>query len=532
MATVMGINIKFAANTAGISKGAERTSQQLRGIQKSADKTTSALRGLVAIEVGKSLASGFAAATRAIASATNMLSGYVDSVRQSSQELIFLAQQAGTNERMLQRMAAATATVGIDQEKLADILKDVNDRVGDFLQTGAGPMADFFEKIAPRIGLTVNAFKGLSGPEALQLYVSSLQKANLNQQEFTFYLEAIASDATRLIPLLKNNGKEMAALGKRAEELGIILSVDQVRAVNEMNRALTMVQKTFQGIIGQVVAVLAPAITDMANEFLRFVQGFQGIGGAGGVGLARAIVDVSLAGIQTFLDIIETVTKSLIFFGEAVFAIGDAIAWMVPGLRAPKAGGGGGGGGWGDNGAVEMQGFGDRLRQTLEETANAARTAFARVRASLDRPQRRGEMIAPRIPQRQMPGVVRGQGEDEFGLWARESRMLMKQKVELEKEQQRKYRDELLAEMARKNEQYNAQAARFEQDRLDKFSELNTKALEAQDIRAGGISQFIALATGREDPALTEAKKQVRELQNISRDIQNLGVLVELTGVA
>lgn len=532
MAAGPGLALKFTADTVGISRGMAKTEAMLGEITKSTKQATTAMRGLVAIEVGKVLANGFAAATRTISSAASSVASYVDSVRESAKELTFLAQQANTSERVLQRMAAATATVGIDQEKLSDILKDVNDRVGDFLQTGAGPMADFFEKIAPRVGLTVANFKNLSGPQALQLYVAALQKANLNQQEFTFYLEAIASDATRLIPLLVNNGRAMDELGKRAERLGIILATDQVRAVNEMNRALIMVSKTFEGIIGQVVATLAPAITDMANEFLRFVQGFQGVGGVGGAGLARAIIDVSLSGIETFLNITQVVGNALISFGEAVAGVAEFFASFLPSAK-PELGGGGGGGGWGEAGAVEAEKFGDKLRKTLDNTANAATAAFARVRASLERPQRGDFGIAPRIPQRAMPGVVRGGADDPFSQFLRESRELMKKRNDMQLEEERKYRDALLSEIQGKQQKLFESEVEFAQNRFDKMQEINTRALEVSDIRtSGGISQFLALATGREDPALTEAKRQVRELQAMRQEIQNLGVLVEMTGVA
>ena len=63
-------------------------------------------------------------------------------------------------------------------------------------------MADFFENIAPQVGVTADQFRKLNGADALQLYVSSLQKANVSQNDMTFYLEAIASDASYLLPLL------------------------------------------------------------------------------------------------------------------------------------------------------------------------------------------------------------------------------------------------------------------------------------------------------------------------------------------
>jgi hypothetical protein len=138
--------------------------------------------------------------------------------------------------------------VGIEQEKLADILKDVNDRVGDFLQTGGGPMADFFENIAPRVGVTADQFARLSGPEALQLYVSSLEKAGVSQQEMTFYLEAMASDTTRLIPLLQNGGAEMTRLGAQAQALGAILDADAIAAMRRSELALVSIGQVFTGV--------------------------------------------------------------------------------------------------------------------------------------------------------------------------------------------------------------------------------------------------------------------------------------------
>jgi hypothetical protein len=97
------------------------------------------MRGLVAIEVGKLLAGG-------LKSAANAIGGFVSSVRATAGEIGKLAQVSNASVNEFQRIAFAAQTVGIEQDKMADILKDVNDRVGDFIQTGGGPMADFFEK--------------------------------------------------------------------------------------------------------------------------------------------------------------------------------------------------------------------------------------------------------------------------------------------------------------------------------------------------------------------------------------------------
>ncbi|MGK6755224.1 hypothetical protein ACKUV4_015340 [Acinetobacter baumannii] len=67
-------------------------------------------------------------------------------------------------------------TAGISLESFADKMKDMQDRIGDFQQTGGGPLADFFTNIAPKVGVTIQQFQKLSGPEALQLFYNSLEK--------------------------------------------------------------------------------------------------------------------------------------------------------------------------------------------------------------------------------------------------------------------------------------------------------------------------------------------------------------------
>jgi len=209
-----------------------------------------------------------------------------------------------------QKWSAGAKTVGVEQEKLADILKDVNDRVGDFLTTGGGPMADFFEKVAPKIGLTADAFRDLSGPQALQLYVSSLEKAGLSQQEMTFYLEAMASDATLLIPLLRDGGTEMARLGENARSLGGVMSDKTVASLNSFKLALGDTGTAIQGIGYRISGELAPALTALAIGFNDSMR--EG-------GSLRIMIDGLIANIDGLIANIDVLTATM---GAAVVGFG------------------------------------------------------------------------------------------------------------------------------------------------------------------------------------------------------------------
>ena len=117
--------------------------------------------------------------------------GAAELARRSAEAVVQMermAQVSGTSVEVFQRWQFAARTLGMESDKIGDVFKDVQDKVGDFLQSGGGPMKDFFEQIAPLAGVTAEQFRELSGPDALQLYVSSLEKANLSQSEMTFYM--------------------------------------------------------------------------------------------------------------------------------------------------------------------------------------------------------------------------------------------------------------------------------------------------------------------------------------------------------
>lgn len=229
------------------------------------------------MEAANARLAGFArkagiAMAAAASAATAGLGIIVKNAADTAAQIRLFSQLANATPESFQRWSAGARTVGIEQEKLADILKDVNDRVGDFLQTGGGPMKDFFEQIAPRVGVTAEQFARLSGPDALQLYVSSLEKAGASQQEMTFYLEAMASDATRLLPLLRSGGAEMTRFGDQAKSVGAILDGDALGALRQTQVALGTLGLVFDGIRNQIAVAIAPSVTWLAETFVSLAS--------------------------------------------------------------------------------------------------------------------------------------------------------------------------------------------------------------------------------------------------------------------
>ena len=83
------------------------------------------------------------------------------------------------------------------------------------------------------------------------------------------------------------------------------------------------------------------------------------------------------------------------------------------------------------------------------------------------------------------------------------------------------------------NEQYAQRAAEIEAERLDALSQVSQQTVQATDVRTSeGASEFLRLATGREDPAIAEYRKQLSELQKIKTEIGKLGGVVDIVGAA
>jgi hypothetical protein len=243
----------------------------------------------------------------------------------AAREVEILSQRANASPVQLQRMAAAGRRVGLDMRDMSDILQDVNDRIGDFLQTGAGEMADFFEIIAPRVGVTADQFRNLSGPDALQLYVSTLERAGVNQQEMTFYMEAMSSESTRLLPLLRNNGAQMRALGEAAAASGAIISESMIASINDANNSLDVISASFSALQMRLAAEVSPALQSVADQFSSFL---------GSDAAQRAIERLSdafgaLADAATSEGFLEAVAGGLTNILTASTAAVEGIVWLT-----------------------------------------------------------------------------------------------------------------------------------------------------------------------------------------------------------
>lgn len=297
-------NMKFTFDFSGVKSQFDNFANDIQrkarnvgeNLSKSLTSSLSLVRGGFFLGIGEEIARG-------VAEGISALPELVTKVGETAKQIENQARLANATTTEFQEWAFASKSVSVEQDKLSDIMKDVNDKFGDFMQTGGGEMKDFFEKIAPKVGVTAKEFQGLSGPQILGKYYDTLKKANVSQAEMTFYMEAIANDATLLAPLLDKNGEKLKEYAKQAHDLGVIMDQDAIAKTKEFNTSLGTIQATMQGVFTRMAAQAAPFLTELANDFLDFaVRSRDGIDGS-----VTAIITIFESLVEIAQDIFSTI---------------------------------------------------------------------------------------------------------------------------------------------------------------------------------------------------------------------------------
>ena len=267
-------------------QGAVSTLKQFGNEVESAGK-----KGTLSLGSMTSAAAGVVAATGALVAAGGAL--VLTSAREAK-EMENLARLAKIGSGEFKELAFATEAIGISADKFAEINKDVQDKLGDFIATGGGEFADFFENVAPKVGLTADELQRMSGPDVLVAVKNAMDQANISAAQQVFYMESIADDASLLNPLLEKNGQALKEYAARAKELGVSLSEVDNQKLKEASFASAEASAAFGGLKNAIAAEFAPLVTDamrgltdlmvdwrddareLAGYFVNVGQSFQG----------------------------------------------------------------------------------------------------------------------------------------------------------------------------------------------------------------------------------------------------------------
>ncbi len=335
MSDDLKIRLKLLGEAESAIKALKDTEQATDGLEKETDQlgnTTEKTKKKTGDFSKKLLKVASAAAVVTGALAVIGLGKMVADTIKSATEISKLSTALNISAEDLTAWQFASEKVDVNAEKMADVFKDLNDRVGDYAVTGAGPLVDVMEQT----NLQIEDLIQLSPDKQLLKIYDALDKIDgITHAEKTFYLEALAGDASKLIPLLENGGEKFKELEERAQNLGIIMTDMDVSRLQVINNEWKQQGDLIGGVSNMITNGLAPVIHGALGNVNDLSDGWLGLGITSNdvtsiiINVMGDAIDI-ITGIETALKLAEIAYLTLGEVGTgALLSLGDIGAQLA-----------------------------------------------------------------------------------------------------------------------------------------------------------------------------------------------------------
>lgn len=312
----------------------DKTSTAVAKTDKSMESLARNTKILAGIEIGRLFLDGLSAIGNVFQDIGSRVTSLVSSVNSSVDTLNDFSARTGIGVEALQGYSLAAKLAGVDTEQFGAAVQKLAVNIGK-----ATP-GDALDKSLRGINLSVQELRALAPEDQFSAIGNAISQLPTAADRAAAAVEIFGKQGAALAPLFREGAASLEELKAKAERLGIIVSETQVNNVADMNDAFDLVRATIEGIVGQVIGNLAPAVTDVTNQFLKFVESWSGAQGEGGTGIANAITDVLLQGAEYFAAVFDEFVSGLTGLGitfedtSATFvASANLFTFVVEGLR-------------------------------------------------------------------------------------------------------------------------------------------------------------------------------------------------------
>lgn len=514
MAT-LGLSFQLSANAARMAGGVDEAVKQLDRVGKAAEKTQRDVSVIKWASVANLASSAFSTISNAATSAAHSIASYAQNVAGALDATKDLADRIGMGVESLQALQMAAKLSGVND--VTSGIQKLSVAIGQAAESGN---TQAFEKL----GLNFQELQAMSPENQFKAVQQAISALPTPAQRAAAAVSIFGRAGVELLPLMEQN---LAAIEERMRRLGAIVSEEQVSAIGDMNDALDMVRATFDGIIGQVVGNLAPVVTKIANTFLEFVEGYKSATGDGGTGIANAITEGLFAVIKSLAEVVDKAIAGFNQIAQNFDAISNALQGMfnssVLGVAARAAR---------TVAGVTPQPSSTPASDIVDSAVEAYRQSQTpEAQAARDEKQRQREADPAEQDKKAAEQAQKAaQEQADFDLQMYAARRANEQAIEeanrKQEEANRKAKEKKDKEVAAVEEKMAGKQADIDAITGERAAALNSKsneALKANDLRSSeGMAQFIALATGRQDPAIEEYRKQNQKLEQIRTELRAL----------
>lgn len=319
------VNVSISASTGGLTKGLKSASGQMQSFSSQMASLNSRMGTLVFLQ-GAQMFAGFVRgvtnATRSLISMGQAQAGVIDSNAKMSRRL-------GVTYRELAGLKLAGELAGVSMEQIGAAMVRADVAMTKAMGGSKSAAAAF-----QTLGLNLEEIQAMSGADRFEAIATAISQLPTAAERSAAAVALFGRSGAELMPLFEGGANGIAQARAEADKFGLSLTNMQSQQVEAMNDAFTRVRAAISGVVGQVVAYLAPAIQGVVKQFTDF------IGTANGANIGQAIGEALLDGaeflagvgdyiIANFGPSVQKVFAYLSQVGEqwnAVMAFGNRVA--------------------------------------------------------------------------------------------------------------------------------------------------------------------------------------------------------------
>ncbi|MDV0475438.1 phage tail tape measure C-terminal domain-containing protein [Klebsiella pneumoniae] len=238
------LTIDLIAKVGGFVQGmdkAERSSQKWRDqVKKDAKEVSSSI-----------IAVGAAAATAAVGIGAAGLA-IVKNTAQQVTEADRWAKSLKMSTQDLLSWQYAAEQAGLTGDNIADIFKDINDKVGDAVLNKSGEAAQALDTL----GLSAQKLAQQSPDKQLLAISSALQKIP-TQAGKTNILESLGNDLSKMLPLFDNNNEKLKQFLQLSKDFGVAPPQEDIDNLVKVNQFFQDIETSARGLKMEIASGLA-----------------------------------------------------------------------------------------------------------------------------------------------------------------------------------------------------------------------------------------------------------------------------------
>ena len=227
-------------------------------------------------ETGKNVAGGLLNLAKGALAVNAAISAMVLISAKNRKSLELLSNQAKTSAEDFQALSFATSQYGVNAEQIADISKDISDKVSEFSIAGTGAFQDYADTLKltkEEAREAAKEFTNMTSQEVIGKMVSEMESAGVSAYDMTFALESIGNDLSKLQPAFANNSKELLKLKSRFNDVNESLQITGVQAekLKEVSTSFELMTTQIGNASTSISATLAPVMDDFFNDVINIV---------------------------------------------------------------------------------------------------------------------------------------------------------------------------------------------------------------------------------------------------------------------